>query len=59
MLLAKANKMIALHLFSACPAIVLRFHIEHMVPGKKKKNEDISLLNEKLLEGRRRLSLKT
>ena len=37
MLLAKTNKMIALHLASACPAIVLRSHIEHMVPGKKKK----------------------
>ena len=39
-----------------CPAIVL---IEHMVPGKKKKYEDISLLDEKMLERRRRLSLKT
>ena len=37
MLLAKTNKMIALHLASACSAIVLKFHIEHMVPGKKKK----------------------
>ena len=36
MLLAKTNKMIALHLSSACPAIVLRFHIEHMVPREKK-----------------------